>query len=328
VCNEMSSDPRFAPWRTRAEEHGLKSSVALPLTADGSAIGALLVYSEESVAFDEEETELLVQAAADLVHGVALLRSRIERHAAEEALKKTATELGRVARVTAMGELTASIAHEVNQPLAAVVTNANACSRWLAAEPPNFDEAREALRRIIRDGTRAGDVIARVRAVLKKSEPVASRVDFNDVIREIVALTQSEVKRRGAVLETELAAGLPPVTGDRVQLQQLLLNLVINALDAMNSVTERPHLIRIRTSLREPGSILVDVEDSGVGLDPGQAAHLFEAFYTTKPDGLGMGLSISRSIVEAHGGRLWASPNEGPGATFQFTLPGGEGAKT
>ena len=139
---------------------------------------------------------------------------------------------------------------------------------------------------------------------------------------------QSEVKRRGAVLETELAAGLPPVTGDRVQLQQLLLNLVINALDAMNSVTERPHLIRIRTSLREPGSILVDVEDSGVGLDPGQAAHLFEAFYTTKPDGLGMGLSISRSIVEAHGGRLWASPNEGPGATFQFTLPGGEGAKT
>jgi C4-dicarboxylate-specific signal transduction histidine kinase len=326
VCNDVSSDPRLAPWRARAEEHGLKSSVALPLTADGDAIGALMVYSEEPGAFDEKETDLLLQAAADLTHGVALLRTRMEREAAEAALKKTETELGRVARVTAMGELTASIAHEVNQPLAAVVTYGNAGLRWLSADPPNLEEVREALSRIVRDGNRASDVISRIRAVLKKSEVVARSLDVNEVIRGIVALTQSEVERRGAALQVDLAANLPPVTGDRVQLQQVLLNLVINALDAMNAVTDRPRFVRIRTGASAPASILVAVEDTGIGLDPEQAANLFEAFYTTKPDGLGMGLSISRSIIEAHGGRLWATQNAGPGATFQFTMPVEEGA--
>jgi signal transduction histidine kinase len=220
-----------------------------------------------------------------------------------------------------MGELTASIAHEVNQPLAAVVTNGNACLRWLSADPPNFDEARDALRRIIRDGNRAGEVIARIRTVLKKGEPVARRLDFNDLIPEIVALTQPEAARRGASIQTVLAGNLPMVTGDRVQFQQLLLNLVINALDAMNLVTDRPRIVRIHTAAPEPKSILVSVEDSGIGLGPDRRARLFDAFYTTKPDGLGMGLSISRSIVEAHGGTLWAEPNEGPGATFHFTLP-------
>ena len=325
VCNRVSSDPHFAPWSARAEENGLKSSVALPLKADGRAIGALNVYSIEPDAFDEKETELLEQAAGDLMRGVTLLRARIERQKAEEALKKTAAELSRVARVTTMGELTASIAHEVNQPLAAVVTNANACMRWLSAEPPNFDEARDALRRISRDGNRASDVIARIRAVLSKSEPVAKLVDFNDVVHEIVGLTQSEAERRGAVLKTDLASDLPAVKADRGQMQQLLLNLVINALDAMNAVTDRPRVVRIRTKVREEKSILVAVEDSGVGVDPDQAPHLFDAFYTTKPEGLGMGLSISRSIVETHGGSLWATPNEGPGATFQFTLPAEEG---
>jgi signal transduction histidine kinase len=321
VCNLISSDPIFAPWRARAEEYGLKSSVALPLTTDGRAIGAFLVYSDEPEAFDEKETDLLVQAADDLMHGIALLRSRTERQSAEEALKKTEEELARVARVTAMGELTASIAHEVNQPLAAVVTNGNASLRWLSNDPPNFDEARMALRNIVRDGTRASDVIARIRAVLKKSEPTAQRLHLNEIIREIVALTQGEADRRGASLQTDLAPNLPSVTGDRVRLQQVLLNLVINALDALNDVMDRPRIIRIRTGAREPKSILVAVEDSGVGLAPEKESWLFDAFYTTKPAGLGMGLSISRSIVEEHGGRLWAAPNEGPGATFQFTLP-------
>jgi len=225
-----------------------------------------------------------------------------------------------------MGELTASIAHEVNQPLAAVVTNGNAGLRWLIADPPNLDEVREALSRIVRDGNRASDVIARIRAVLKKSEPVARPLDLNEIVREIVALTQSEAERRGASLRTDLAVNLLAVTGDRVQMQQLLLNLVINALDAMNAITDRPRVVRIRTSTPDSKSILVAVEDAGVGLDPERAARLFDAFYTTKPEGLGMGLSISRSIVEAHGGRLWAAPNEGPGATFQFTLPIEEGA--
>ena len=327
ICNHLSSDPRFAPWRARAEENGLKSSVALPLTTDGSAIGALLVYSDEPQAFDEKEADLLLRAAADLSHGIALLHSGAARQTAEKALKQTEAELGRVARVTAMGELTASIAHEVNQPLAAVVTYGNAGLRWLSADPPNLAEVREALSRIVHDGNRAGDVIARIRAVLKKSEPVARRLNVNDIVREIVALTQSEAERRGASLKTGLADNLPPVTGDRVQLQQLLLNLVINALDAMNTITDRPRVVRIRTGAQDPKWILVAVEDSGIGLDPERAGRLFEAFYTTKPDGLGMGLSISRSIVEAHGGRLWASPNEGPGATFQFTLPVEEGGR-
>jgi signal transduction histidine kinase len=301
ICNEFSSDPRLAPWRARAEEQGLKSSVALPLTADGRAFGGLMVYASEPGAFDEEETELLLQAANDLAHGVALLRSRNERRTAEEALKKTEAELGRVARFTTMGELTASIAHEVNQPLAAVVTNGNAGMRWLSADPPNFDEAREALRCIVRDGNRAADVIARIRAILKKSGPVAQRLDINDIVREIVALTQGEVERRGASLHTDLAVNLP-------------------------AVTDRPRVVTIRTAAPDGRSVLVAVADAGTGLAPDRMESLFEAFYTTKSEGLGMGLSISRSIVEQHGGRLWAARNEGPGATFQFTLPVEEGA--
>jgi len=321
VCNRFYSDPIFAPWRSRAEEYGLKSSASLPLTTDGRAIGGFIVYSHESEAFDEKETDLLAQTANDLMHGIALLRTRIERQAAQEALKKTEEELARVARVTVMGELTASIAHEVNQPLAAVVTNGNASLRWLANDPPNFDEARQALRNIVRDGNRASDVIARIRAVLKKSETAAQRLDLNEIIREIVALTQSEVERRKASLCLALAEDLPAVMGDRVRLQQVLLNLVINALDAMVEVIDRPRIITIRTSTPKLGSLLVAVEDSGAGLSPQAESRLFDAFYTTKPDGLGMGLSISRSIIEEHGGRLWAAQNEGYGATFQFTLP-------
>jgi C4-dicarboxylate-specific signal transduction histidine kinase len=248
-------------------------------------------------------------------------RAETERRHAEEALKRTETELDRVARVTTMGELAASIAHEVNQPLAAVVTNGNACLRWLALDPPNFDEAREAIHRIVRDGNRASEVIARIRTLLRKGEPVAHRLDCNDFLREIVALTQGEVTRRGATLQTELSADLPAVTGDRVQLQQVLLNLIMNALDAMSALREEPRVVRIRTNAIESNSILVAVEDTGVGLDPEQTARLFDSFYTTKSEGLGMGLSISRSIVEAHGGKLWATANKGPGATFQFTLP-------
>jgi len=249
-----------------------------------------------------------------------------ERKRAEEAWREAQAELAHITRITTMGELTASIAHEVNQPLAAVVTNGNACLRWLAAVPPNFDEARSAIHRIVRDATRASDVIARIRALVKKDKSVARRLDVNDLLREIVELTQSEVARRGASLQANLGANLPAVTGDRVQLQQVLLNLIINAVDAMSALTDRPRVVRIGAHEAESKSILIAVEDSGVGLNPEQAARLFDAFYTTKAAGLGMGLSISRSIVEAHGGKLWATPNEGPGATFQFTLPIEEGS--
>ena len=290
-------------------------------------MGALMVYSDEPVAFDDKETDLLEQAAVDLTHGVILLRTTKARRRAEEALEKTEAELSRVARVTAMGELAASIAHEVNQPLTSVVTNGNAAVRWLAADPPNFDEVRDAIQRIVRDGSRAGDVIARIRTLLRKEEPVAQLLDINDTIREIVALTQTESSRRGVALQMDLSPDLPAVTGDRVQLQQVLLNLIINAFDAVSAVTDRPRLVWVRTQAAEPRSILVAVEDSGVGIEPEHAAHLFDAFYTTKPEGLGMGLSISRSIIEALGGRLWATPNPGPGTTFQFTLSTEKGAE-
>jgi C4-dicarboxylate-specific signal transduction histidine kinase len=267
----------------------------------------------------------LQQAANDVAQGIVLLRARIARLSAEEALKQTEAELTRVARVTTMGELTASIAHEINQPLAALVTNANACLRWLAAETPNLDEARATAQRIARDGKRASEVISRIRALLGKGQPMRQRLNINDVILEILPLLQAELLRREAKLETELADGLPAVEMDRVQIQQLLMNLMVNALDAMNAVTDRPHLLRIRTSAHESEAVLVSVQDSGMGFTAEQMERLFDAFYSTKADGMGMGLSISRSIAEAHGGRLWAESNGGHGATFRFTLPTGEG---
>jgi PAS domain S-box-containing protein len=244
-----------------------------------------------------------------------------ERKRAEEALQKAQAELAHVTRVTAMGELTSSIAHEVNQPLAAVVTNANASLRWLAGEPPNLDEARECLRRIIRDGNRASEVIARIRALVKKSAPAKARLDLSEMIQEVLAMTNTEARRHRVAVRTELAAGLPPARGDRVQLQQVILNLVMNGIEAMKAVTDRPRELLIKSRLHESGKVLVTVQDSGIGLDPQSIGRLFDPFFTTKPDGMGMGLSISRSIIEAHGGRLWATPNAGEGATFQFSLP-------
>ena len=321
ACNEMLADPRFLPWREQAREHGLRSLVALPILTEGHAIGAVLVYADEPEAFDAEETDLLQQSANDLAHGILLLRAKSERARTEEALARTQAELARVARATTVGELTASIAHEVNQPLAGVVTNANACLRWLAGASPDLDEAREALRRIVRDGNRASDVIARIRALLKKGESARIRLDINQVIQEIIKLARGEMLQRKVSLQTELAAGLPLIAADRVQLQQVLLNLITNALDALSGVKDRPRLLRIRTDKADVRAVRVAVQDTGIGVEPQQAERLFEAFFTTKPNGLGMGLSISRSIVEAHGGRLWATANDGPGATFQFTLP-------
>ena len=318
---DIRRDANFAIWKGEALKRGYGSSIALPLRSDGEPFGAFSLYAAEPDAFNESTLEQFTELANNLAYGVMALRTREERKRSEEALREAQAELARVARATTMGELTASIAHEVNQPLAAVVTNANACLRWLAAETPDLDEARAAAQRIVRDGNRASDVIARIRGFLKKGEPVTVKLGINDVVREIIMLTQGEVLRRDASLLTELADGLPAVSADRVQLQQLLLNLMMNALDAMSAVTDRPRVLRIRTSTYESAAILVALRDSGVGLNAEQMERLFEAFYTTKPEGMGMGLSISRSIVEMHGGRLWATPNDGPGATFQFTLP-------
>jgi signal transduction histidine kinase len=239
---------------------------------------------------------------------------------AEEALRQAQAELAHVTRVTTMGELTASIAHEVNQPLAAVIANANASLRWLAAATPNLDEAREALLRIVRDGKRASDVITRIRTLVQKTDPEKTRLDINQTVQEVVLLMQNEAVRKGVALRIDLAADVPPVLGDRVQLQQVILNLVMNGIEAMNTVADRPREMVIRSSAQESDNVLLAVQDSGIGIDPRNLDKIFDTFYTTKPQGMGMGLAISRSIVENHGGKLWAVPNDGPGATFQFTL--------
>ena len=244
-----------------------------------------------------------------------------DRKRAEEAYSKAQAELAHITRVMTMGELAASIAHEVNQPLSGIVINGNTCLRWLAANPPNLDEAREAARRIVRDGKRAGDVIARIRALATKSSSNKERVNINEAIQDVVGLTRDEVRRKNVALKTELAEGLPPVMGDRVQLQQVLLNLIMNGVDAMSTLEGRPRELVIKAQNDEGGQVRVEVRDSGVGLDEESTQKIFDPFYSTKPAGMGMGLSISRSIIQNHGGRIWATPNDGPGTTFHFTVP-------
>ena len=264
---------------------------------------------------------------------LALARDISERKVAEEklrarddALQIARAELARVSRVTTLGELTASIAHEVNQPLGAMVANAAACTRWLAAEPPEAVKARRALESIAADGRRASEIIGRIRALVKRQAPRKDPVDVNLKIAQVIELTADEIRRNGIVLRTELADGLPPVHGDRVQLQQVLLNLILNAIDAMGPIENRPRELTIVSRGDGGDAVLVEVHDAGPGIDPKQAAQVFEPFYTTKSDGLGIGLSISRSIVEAHGGKLWVNANEPHGAVFRFSLPVGEAA--
>jgi C4-dicarboxylate-specific signal transduction histidine kinase len=242
---------------------------------------------------------------------------------ASEALREAQTELAHVNRVTTMGQLVASIAHEISQPVAAAVTNAHAALRWLGAQPPDLEETRQALADVIKDGTRAGDVIGRIRALIKKAHPRKDDLEINEAILEVIALTRSELVKNGVSLQTQLAEGLPLVQGDRIQLQQVILNLIVNAVEAMSGVSEGSRELLIGTGKDASSGVLVAVQDSGPGLNPESFDRLFDAFYTTKPDGMGMGLSICRSIVEAHGGRLWASRTAGPGATLQFTLPVG-----
>jgi len=244
-----------------------------------------------------------------------------QRRLSEAALSKARSELSQMARVTSLGVLTASIAHEVNQPLSGIVTNAGTCLRMLAADPPNVDGARETARRTIRDGNRASEVISRLRALYGKKDPAIESVDLNEATREVLALSLSELQRSRVIVRPELAKDLPVVTGDRVQLQQVILNLIRNASDAMSAVDDRPRQLLIRTERDDDDHVRLTVQDAGVGFDPQAADRLFESFYTTKNDGMGIGLSVSRSIIENHHGRLWATLNNGPGASFSFSIP-------
>jgi PAS domain S-box-containing protein len=253
---------------------------------------------------------------------IAAVQDVTARRTSEEALATARSELAKFARVTSLGVLTASIAHEVNQPLSGIITNAGTCLRMLDADPPNLDGARETVRRTIRDGNRASDVITRLRTLFSNEELTLESLDLNEVTQEVVALSLSDLQRHRVALESELADDLPTIAGDRVQLQQVILNLLRNASEAMCDVHDRPRRLLIRTQREEKDRVCMSVRDAGVGVDPQSMNKLLDAFYTTKRDGMGLGLSVSRSIIERHRGRLWAEPNDGPGATFSFSVPG------
>lgn len=279
--------------------------------------------AEASLRLARDELEDRVrERTSELQRTNDALRAEIaDRKRAEDALRTSQAELAHVTRAMTMGEIVASIAHEINQPLVGVLTNGDACLRWLDSEPVNLDEVRDAAHRIVRDGNRAREVMAQVRALLKKTDPHKAPLDVHRVIEDVITVVQSEVRRQGVSLRFEPAANLPPVMGDRVQLQQVLLNLILNGIEAMSATEEARRVLRIRTHDYEAEEILVAIDDSGAGVLPRDTDQIFAAFFTTKVDGLGMGLSISRSIVEAHGGRLWVISDPGHGATFQFTLP-------
>jgi PAS domain S-box-containing protein len=271
-----------------------------------------------------KSVNVVARAVRDESGGVEFLGSIMDVSAAKQAeqeLRQAHAELAHVTRVTTLGELTASIAHEVNQPIAAVASNAAAGLRWLEAKPPNLDEVRATLGYIVQDAQRAGDVMHRIRALAKKAPLSMARFDVNEAVLDVIALTRSELMRHGVSLQSQLATGLPLIEGDRIQLQQVILNLILNAVEAMSGIDNGAREVRISTGKEASDAVLVTVRDFGPGLDPQSVDSLFKAFYTTKPGGLGMGLAICRSIIQSHGGRLWATANEPRGAVFQFTLP-------
>jgi C4-dicarboxylate-specific signal transduction histidine kinase len=323
------------------------AGVIKAITASASVVTALLLVrlmpqalalpspaqlreANEKLARAHHELEARVrERTAQLAAAYAELRAEMDRRLAaeqerlraEQTIRTMQAELAHVGRVTTMGELAASIAHEVSQPLAAVVTNANACLRWLANEPPNVPEARETMNHILRDGQRAGDVLRRIRALLKKSPPQPTEQHINELLGEVMPLVRDILLKHGIDARLALADNVPPVKGDRVQLQQVILNLVMNGIEAMHQSADGPRTLVISSRVLETGEVAVTVRDSGVGVEPAVFEKIFDPFFTTKSSGMGMGLSVSRSIVESHGGRLWASRNEGPGVSFHMALP-------
>jgi PAS domain S-box-containing protein len=310
LTNDVLNDPRISN-RAWAEKEGMASFAGYPLSVGDRTIGVLAMFSRKQLTPDTTET---------LASGADLIAQGIERKRAQEALQMTQAELARVSRLTTMGELAASIAHEVNQPLTAVTNNSNACLRLLAADNLKPEVLRRALEEIVADGNRASAIVTRIRGFIKKEPAEKNRVDINDVIQEVLALADRELYENRVRLERQLTKALPLVLADRVQMQQVLLNLIMNGIEAMIAVTNEPRSLWVESRVDESGDILVAVRDSGTGLGSG-ADRIFTPFFTTKASGMGMGLSISRSLVENHGGRLWAAPNFPIGAVFSFTLP-------
>jgi len=290
-------------------------AMRLEIAERKSAERALNLAKEQLEFMVQERTAELSKTNKELIAEIA------QRKRSEEALQAAQAQMARMARVSTMGELTSSIAHEINQPLAAVVTNGDASLRWLGNDPPNLAKTRESITGMIKEANRASEVIKRIRALAKKTPPQKAHLEVNEVIDEAIGLVGGQLARQGVVLRKELAPNLPPVIGDRVQVQQVILNLIANGIEAMEEVTGRPRELSIGAKSTDDGRVLISVSDCGTGIEPESADHLFEAFFTTKQEGMGLGLSISRTIVEGHQGRLWATPNTQGGATFQFTLP-------
>ncbi len=318
VVSDIAADPLWTEFRDAALSYGLRACWSRPVVSTtGVVLGTFAIYNGQPRAPDERDL-LLIERATHIA------QIAIERDRTQESLHKAQANLAHVTRVATMGELTASIAHEVNQPLTAVVNNANASLALLPSGSGNLEEVRQALSEIVQDAERASAVIERVRALAKKSAINTAPRDLRTILADVLTLTRHESAARGVAIRTELSDGLPFVLGDQVQLQQVFLNLVVNGMDAMANMEEKQRLLvicgRHDTHEGRP-AVTITVRDSGIGLKAGEIDQLFEAFYTTKPQGLGMGLAISRSIIEAHGGRLWAEPNEGSGATFAVCLP-------
>ena len=310
---DVTKDAEFLRAPIAARE-ALHAGLGVPIVLDGEVLAVMEFFSNEIRPPDQDVLDMMAIVGSQI-------GQFIERKRAEEALAHARAELAHVARVSTLGEISASIAHEINQPLLGMVTSASSCARWLATRPPNLKRAQQALDRIVKAGTRASEVIDRVRMLVKRQPLRTEPVDLNEVIREVVAMMRYELQRSGVALQTRLVEDLPAVPADRIQLQQVILNLMLNGIEATRDIEGRARQISIASRLDGRQAVHIEVRDSGVGLDPGSRKRLFEAFHTTKPHGLGMGLAISRSIVEAYGGRLWATDNEPRGAVFQFTLP-------
>jgi PAS domain S-box-containing protein len=316
IVSDIATDPLWADYRELALAHGLRACWSTPiLSKEGGVMGTFAIYYRGPRSPDPQEQNLMEQITN-------LASIAVEREQAEEALHKAQAELAHVTRVMTMGELVASIAHEVNQPLGAIVTNGHVCVRLLSREAPDLEKLREVIGRMIDDGMRASEVIKRIRDLMHKSPVEKTTLNLNETIREVLALVGSDMLRSGIELKSELAADLPSVLGDRVQLQQVILNLILNARDAMSEGQPDRRELQISSEESKSGTVVVAVRDTGHGLKPKEAARIFDPFFTTKTEGMGLGLSISRTIIEAHGGTLWATQNESKGATIHFTLPG------
>jgi PAS domain S-box-containing protein len=315
IFNHVSTD-LIVPAELRDEALKVRRRLA-----DGEDVHIETVRRRKNGSYvDVSEVSFRVIADGKCIAYYVILRDIGESKRALEKLQKAQAELSHLSRITTMGELASSIAHEINQPIGAMVTNGNAAIRWLAQQPPNVQGAEESLDCIVRDGSRAAAVIGRIRSLLRKSSTPMVNLDINDVIREVLVLTSYEINRRGITVVTELGSHLPPILGDRVQLQQVVLNLIMNSLDAMTEITDRTRQLEIKSS-RKMDCILTQVLDCGYGLPTQSSDSIFDPFFTTKKDGIGMGLTISRSIIETHGGRLWAEQRSPQGALLNFTLP-------